>query len=231
MKRCLLVSAIFLLAGAVANVAVAWGCWLGSDRVPDATLGAMRFLPDTEALRIAEDLGFSPQISPDGFPIVAASGMTIRCGFDTTLDLVQISQFETLEQTYVGTVSDLSPQIASFSHVAARRVQAGWPTQTMRGYEITVTDDEAGGGVASLAFVVREGVPPFPLLPIWPAFAVSSLQYGGVLWLMICGPFVPRRVIRAIRAKRGRCPKCAYPVGASAVCSECYHPLPRPSHA
>ena len=57
MKRCLLVSAIFLLAGAVANVAVAWGCWRQSDRVPGATLGAMRFLPDTEALRIAKDYG------------------------------------------------------------------------------------------------------------------------------------------------------------------------------
>ena len=157
--------------------------------------------------------------------------MTIRCGFDTTLDLVQISQFQTTEQPYAEAVSDLLPQIASFSHAVARRVQAGWPTQTMRGYEITVTDDEAGAVTAPLAFVVQEGHPPFPLLPIWPAFAVTTLLYAVVLWLLICGPFVPRRVIRAIRAKRGGCPKCAYPVGASALCSECGHPLPRLSHA
>ena len=231
MNRCLLIIAIFLLAGAVANVAVAWGCWLGSDRVPNAQLGAMQYLPDTQAMRIAEDLGFSPQISPDGIPIVDAYGMTVRCGFRTTLDLIQISQFDTVEQTYAQTVSDLSPQIASFSHAVARRFQAGWPTQTMRGYEIAVTSDEGDGGTASLAFAVREGKPPFPLLPIWPAFPVITLSYAVVLWLLICGPFVPRRVIRAIRVRRGRCPKCAYPMGTSPLCSECGHTLPKPSHA
>ena len=57
-----------------------------------------------------------------------------------------------------------------------------------------------------------------PLRPLWPGFAVNTLFYAAVLWLLIPGPFVLRRFIRA---RRGRCPKCAYPMGESAVCSEC----------
>ncbi len=32
MKRRLLIVVVFLLAGAVVNVAVAWGCWLNGNR-------------------------------------------------------------------------------------------------------------------------------------------------------------------------------------------------------
>ncbi len=98
----------------------------------------------------------------------------------------------------------------------------------MRGYEITVQDNETGEVSAQYrwAFSARQGKPPFPLLPIWPGFAVCTLLYAAALWLLICGPFVPGRVIREFRVKRSRCPACAYPVGQSDVCSECGKPLP-----
>ncbi len=57
-----------------------------------------------------------------------------------------------------------------------------------------------------------------PLRPIWPGFAVNTLFYAVVLWLLIPGPFALRRFIRV---KRGLCPACAYPMGESDVCSEC----------
>ena len=62
-----------------------------------------------------------------------------------------------------------------------------------------------------------------PLRPIWPGFAVNTLFYAVVLWLLIPGPFVLRRLIRI---RRGLCPKCTYPMGESAVCSECGCELP-----
>jgi len=62
-----------------------------------------------------------------------------------------------------------------------------------------------------------------PLRPIWPGFALNTLFYAAVLWLLIPGPFVLRRFIRV---KRGRCPACAYPMGQSDVCSECGKPSP-----
>ena len=57
-----------------------------------------------------------------------------------------------------------------------------------------------------------------PLRPIWPGFAVNTVFYAAVLWLLIPGPFTLRRFIRV---KRGLCPACAYPRGESDVCSEC----------
>ena len=57
-----------------------------------------------------------------------------------------------------------------------------------------------------------------PLCPIWPGFAVNTVFYAAILWLLICGPFMLRGFIRI---RRGLCPACAYPRGESLVCSEC----------
>jgi hypothetical protein len=42
------------------------------------------------------------------------------------------------------------------------------------------------------------------------------------LWLLFAAPGWVRR---RIRARRGQCPACAYPVGASTVCTECGRPV------
>ncbi len=57
-----------------------------------------------------------------------------------------------------------------------------------------------------------------PLAPLWPGFAINTLFYAAILWLLIPGPFALRRFLRV---RRGLCPKCAYPMGESAVCTEC----------
>jgi len=57
-----------------------------------------------------------------------------------------------------------------------------------------------------------------PLLPIWPGFAINTMFYAGVLWVLFGGPFALRRMIRR---RRGRCPHCGYPIGQSPVCTEC----------
>ncbi len=63
-----------------------------------------------------------------------------------------------------------------------------------------------------------------PLGPIPLGFAVNTLFYAALLWLLIPGPFALRRFLRV---KRGLCPKCAYPMGESALCSECGRVLPK----
>jgi hypothetical protein len=60
----------------------------------------------------------------------------------------------------------------------------------------------------------------------WPGFAINTLFYAGILWLLFVAPFVLRR---RRRIKRGLCPACAYPVGESDVCTECGKQLPSPS--
>jgi hypothetical protein len=58
--------------------------------------------------------------------------------------------------------------------------------------------------------------------PIWPGFAINTIFYAAILWLLFAAPgFVRRR----LRARRGQCPACAYPVGSSNVCTECGRPV------
>ena len=68
-----------------------------------------------------------------------------------------------------------------------------------------------------------------PLHPIWPRFAINTMFYAAALaalWLLIRGGYcyVFRR---ALRARRGLCPACAYPMGESDVCSECGSKVPK----
>ena len=64
----------------------------------------------------------------------------------------------------------------------------------------------------------------FPKHILWPGFLIDTAFHATMLWLLVPGPFVLRRVIRM---KRGRCVKCGYPMGESDVCSECGKTLPR----
>jgi len=57
-----------------------------------------------------------------------------------------------------------------------------------------------------------------PLCPIWPGFGINTAFYAVVLWLLFA---VPSSLRRWRRIRRGLCPKCAYPVGTSEVCTEC----------
>ena len=51
-----------------------------------------------------------------------------------------------------------------------------------------------------------------------PAFAINTVFYAGVLWVLCCGPFALRRMIRR---RRGQCAQCAYPIGQNERCTEC----------
>ena len=57
-----------------------------------------------------------------------------------------------------------------------------------------------------------------PLRPIWTGFIINTLFYGAIVWIAFAGPILLRRLLRA---RRGLCRKCAYPIGTSAVCTEC----------
>ena len=57
-----------------------------------------------------------------------------------------------------------------------------------------------------------------PVYPRWPGFAINTIFYAAILWVMF---FVPGMLKRTLRRRRGQCPACAYPVGTSNVCTEC----------
>jgi hypothetical protein len=75
----------------------------------------------------------------------------------------------------------------------------------------------------SCNFAIETFRPPIPLRPLWPGFAINTLFYAAILWLLFAAPFALRR---RRRIARGLCPACAYPVGVSPVCTECGRPVP-----
>lgn len=62
-----------------------------------------------------------------------------------------------------------------------------------------------------------------PTRPRWPGFAINTDFYASIFWLICGAPFALRR---RLRARRGQCQQCGYPIGVSPVCTECGAALP-----
>ena len=58
-----------------------------------------------------------------------------------------------------------------------------------------------------------------PYLPVWPGFAVNTIFYAAIFWLLFA---IPGWLRRRRRIKRGLCPACGYDLRASGGnCPEC----------
>ena len=64
-----------------------------------------------------------------------------------------------------------------------------------------------------------------PVAILWPGFAINTIFYAAILWLLFAGPGMLRR--RRRRLKRGLCPHCAYDLRGidSPRCPECGAPI------
>ena len=103
----------------------------------------------------------------------------------------------------------------------------GWPVLALW-YSITTYSDgkanvQIPGGLSLMpkTWTPRSGhhlVRALPYRPIWPGLAINSVFWGAAAFAVVHGP---RTVRAALRRRRGLCPACAYPVGASPVCTEC----------
>ena len=61
-----------------------------------------------------------------------------------------------------------------------------------------------------------------PLRPIWPGFAINTISYVAILWLLFAFPGALRRFIRR---KRGYCTRCGYDLRINpGRCPECGRP-------
>ena len=199
MKRRLLIIAVFLLLGAVVNVAVAWGCALWGPPLPYVG-------PTTPA-------GMWHRPVPNDWPRPVVR--KIQSNFGHTR-IVTYSHPRLLSR---------DPPRGYFT---LRRDRLGFPSRCLEAEvqvrrpllrEFTGQRVERLGALrAPPSWRPRSPIALLPLRPIWPGFAVNTLLYATLLWLLIPGPFALRRFLRL---RRGLCPKCAYPIGESSVCTEC----------
>jgi hypothetical protein len=177
MKRRLDIIAIFLLAGAVVNVTVAWG--------------------------------HAAWVPPKYSNILDRSKSNPGARLPPTL-------------TYTG------PAILYLANDAC-----GWPARsfactTVIYYTVPIEPMEVPGRG-------RAEAGRSPVYPIWSGFVINTVFYAATLWalwllyyfraaLWRLNPIPNMRGNRRLR--RGLCPTCAYPIGESAVCTECGSDLP-----
>lgn len=94
-----------------------------------------------------------------------------------------------------------------------------WMWTTTEIVNLTTVNDRLHGGWPVRGQVAAYGnFSALPYLVIWPNFILNTLFYGAVLCVAI---FVPGSARRRWRRRRGLCERCAYPVGISPVCTEC----------
>ncbi len=220
MKRRLITIILFLLIGAVVNVAVAWGCalWV-SPRYEDEQRSAdRRNVGNIRPLRRSE----VRRVDRVGATLIVSRRYRHSDEWPETDDAPSLLMPDWANLP-------LEPHFALHSILEVLVFDArGWPLISLWcKREVLDSRDQltaVEGGIETGLPEFQHGSilggfrPALPLRPIWRNFAVNTLFYTLILWLPTRGPFVLRRVIRR---RRGRCPGCGYPVGTSAVRTEC----------
>jgi hypothetical protein len=223
-RRWLITIAIFLFTGAVVNIAVAWGL------VAHALLnrGGEVFQGELDGCYLPPD---DRQWEVDilrRFGICHVHSVQLEGRPQEEREIIEFFPANEHLVPRWAAVSAGAPRLGI--NVCYRDLAWGWPKLALRtriterygtGFRPDVIALE--GGLLKDALWRDGDVPyPLPLRPIVFGFALNTLFYAAILWLLILGPFVLRRFIRV---RRGLCPKCAYPMAESSVCTECGRPL------
>ncbi len=226
MKHRLFKLVVFLMLGAVVNVAVAWGCALFievEDGIAEGTfvlyrtngrfgsvyLSEWRSQGASRVYCVVMDWSDKPPLG-DWTDLTRKS---IRVFARAGLDEANWSLLSQGDTRWVD--SRGWPLVALYSVVAFDRGDIWSPVTdphrwtTFSGIEITPLLHQRKNGPR-----VWLG-----LRPIWPGFAINTIFYGAILWL----PFAPFQLRRYMRVKRGHCIKCGYDLRGAEheVCPEC----------
>ncbi len=195
---------LLLVAGAIVNVAVAWGFVFWAR----PTSGMELERSAVEAILNADGFAVAPEDRCEG-GASDGEGFQIQ---NLLLDAMDRGGASTWTTMFV----------------------AGWPRSSLRGgwrSAGTTTDElynfKPFNGITSEKLKI-EGESfdrLFPLRPIWPGFAINTVFYAFILWLLFALGGTPFALRRRRRIKRGLCPKCGYDLRGtpahSTPCPEC----------
>ncbi len=217
MKRRLYKLVLFLLLGALANVAVAWGS--------SVLIGFTETTSDIRAYR-SSTVG---TWNVETYHRFSAFRVELLRAGESTPNYLEGPLPEDLVPTWIGYDPELYENRSVELWVAEAR---GWPLLVLWSKRLVWFQDLDGTdhdmfteGAIELPLSPFSGprgpmTKALPLRPIWPGFAINTIFYAAILWLLTLGPFTVRRMIRR---KRGLCIKCGYDLrGAEHEdCPEC----------
>jgi len=219
---------VFLLLGAVVNVGVAWGCASGAlvPSKPTATsyrvfghfswevnvsrsIGAERVMSlRASGLGRPHEEQMKMQFGPEPATIAPRwSRLDLSAAFDPTL----------VDMEFLWEDARGWPMLSMRSAGTTTETSLEYTSEVFTGLELTSASGQRG------LYFPRV----LPVQAIFPGFAINTLFYATILWLLFALPFTLRRWRRI---NRGLCATCAYPVGASEVCTECGAALLTRSH-
>ncbi len=205
MRRRLLTILLFLLLGAVVNVGVTWGCAVENQD----KLTTMLTHPAWSPRRSIEYRGWTlcVQSRAGSVRAVAEKSYSSSASFAVAVPNGAFPSWVSIsELPYLAPRAYPSGIVEGLCDLAH-----GFPAVSM--WHPFTTHTEVWPAAGSWHFRQWH----LPLNLVWPGFAINTLFYAAILWLLIPGPFALRRFLRL---RRGLCPKCAYPMGESAVCTE-----------
>lgn len=209
MKRVALLALLFLLIGAVINIAVAWSFELPV--VPDYWNAP------------GSSLNFA-RIFPDGFTSQRQPGI---------LDVWFVRNRSEPSREYAALKPEAAPPgwgrsppgayaPADKDEYSVWSRSTGWPMPGMvrhtlwsNGVEYPLGVIDNGATVTPATLGMRARV--LPLQPRWPGFVVNTLLFGACAAVLAC----PLRLRGWLRSRRNLCARCAYPLGGFTVCPEC----------
>jgi hypothetical protein len=241
MKRRLFKLVVFLLLGAIVNVAVAWGCvmWLqppvagANNKVAwrqhqgqapaegwllqrRETWGITRFIGTGQRPKYSYPLD---QNVPGFYPAWSDMPRLLK---ERDADLDRDRRRQNQGMTVEGLAATTFMEDA-----------AGWPMRALRSrwaMESQSAPNAPGWsfwhdsialnavGPAAAVGIPLDNQRALPLRPIPLGFVINMLFYAAIFWLVFGGPFDLRR---HYRRRRNLCLHCAYPIGTSEVCTEC----------
>ena len=201
MKRYLLIAAIFLVAGAVVNVGVAWGCsTLAESAQFDALLTAGIRRQYFEASKRPDRIeGDAPWV--EGAFIGGCVVVVVVRPYGK--GLVRLHRAGWPARALEGRES-ISPS-------GDPSYRWGMPISD----KVSLALEYHRGPVTPIVKTVTRVL---PMRPIWRGFLLNTAFYA-LAFILLTGMWWSLR--RLVRRRRGLCPACAYPRGESGVCSEC----------
>ena len=210
MKRHLFRLVLFLILGAIINVAVAWGC---AQLIPYPLIKQELRDSDLSIWRVQMRTGWPSE------PYHRMSATAFGKRYEVMSGRIDFANASAPPGWLKGIYKEW---------------RDGWPLPCLARHTRLSFGKNIPSGYGFAAGQEERGlvVPPqngmfaglrelrLPIEPVWPGFAVNTFFYAAIVWSLTLGPFTARRIIRR---KRGRCIKCGYDLGHAdhRVCPEC----------
>jgi hypothetical protein len=202
---------LFLVLGAIVNVAVAWVCAL--------------IAPEYQSSRTPMNVDSWPQPVLKGWPrkpVVFNAYSQISLCFSW-------EEFRASEEQSAGST-------LTKNEFTLQKLWVGLPFRCATG-NVWRESHESNSPI-SVPFTrfqywydgmsVWHTTKPFPIRPVWPGFAINTIFYAAVLWVLLAFPGAVRRFVRR---RRGRCTRCGYDLRGQVaddnrqiLCPECGTP-------